>query len=210
MKLYGYWRSSAAYRVRIALNLKGLHADSIAINLADGAQSDPAYARINPHGRVPFLVDEAGHGLGQSLAIINHLDRLYPEPPLYPADSMARARVEAIALTIACDIHPLNNLKVLKYLKGPLGKTQADVDAWYRHWIVDGLAAVEAAADPDGPYLAGDQVTVADLCLVPQLYNARRFDTDLSAFPRLLAADARLCSLDAFAAAAPERQADAS
>jgi maleylpyruvate isomerase len=206
LQLSTFWRSSAAYRVRIALGLKGLPYDAVFINLAKGEQSAAAYRAQNPQGRVPFLQD-GDFGLGQSLAIIDYLDEVQPNPPLLPFDSKQKAEVRAFALAIACDIHPLNNLAVLKYLKDPLGQSQEAIDTWYRHWICEGFAALEPHVS--GPYVFGDTPSLADICLVPQLYNARRFNTDVSAFPKLAAADAHARAHPAFAAAAPEAQPDA-
>jgi maleylacetoacetate isomerase len=207
--LYGYWRSSAAYRVRIALGLKGLAYDHVAVNLLKGEQNGDAYGAKNPQGLVPFFVD-AGTGIGQSLAIIEYLDETHPQPALLPADPAWRAQARAMAMTVACDIHPINNLRVLKYLKNDLDRSQAEIDDWVRHWIAAGFAALErSAAASGGPYLCGAAVTIADICLVPQIYNARRVATDLSAFPTLLAVEERLQALPAFAAARPENQPDA-
>lgn len=210
--LYSYWRSSAAYRVRIALAVKGLDYDTRAINLLTGAQSGVGFTMLNPQGMVPYLID-GEVGLNQSLAIIEYLDEVYPAPPLLPADPVGRARVRAAALAIACDIHPLNNLRVLRYLKDPLGHDQEAVETWQRHWIETGFAALEeiaeAGARTAGAYLFGDAVTIADVCLVPQFVNARRVQADVARFPALSAIDARLNALPAFAAARPERQPDA-
>lgn len=210
-RLYGYWRSSAAYRVRIALNLKGVAYESVAVHLVKdgGQQRQESFRLLNPQKLVPVLMLDDGAALTQSLAIIEYLDEVLPEPRLLPADPLARARVRALSLSIACDIHPLNNLRVLQYLKAVLGHDQAAVDSWYRHWLTEGLAALEAQADPKGPYLCGDQVTMADLVLVPQLYNARRFKCDLGPYPRLQAVDASCAKLPAFEAARPENQPDA-
>jgi maleylpyruvate isomerase len=205
LSLYTFCRSSAAYRVRIALNLKGLDYKSVPVNLVRGEQNDAAFAARNPQGRIPFI-EHDGFGLGQSLAIIEYLDETHPSPQLVAGDAKQRARMRSFALTIACDVHPLNNLAVLNYLKGPMAQPQDAVDAWYRHWITLGLAALEA--DVRGPFVFGDMPSLADICLVPQMYNARRFHTDLSAFPKLVAADAHACSHEAFANAAPERQSD--
>src|SRR5689334_9744069 len=174
--LYDYWRSSAAYRVRIALNLKGVDYESRQVDLRDGAQRSDDYRKLNPQGLVPMLEIE-GHRLTQSVAIINYLDLKYPNQPLLPASAAERAHIVAMAMAIACDIHPLNNLRVLNYLKNELGHSQDEVDAWYRHWIGEGLPALEAQAAPRaGKFLFGDGPTGADVCLVPQLYNARRCD----------------------------------
>lgn len=207
--LYGYWRSSAAYRVRIALALKGLDYDHKGIDLRTGAQSGVGFKLLNPQGLVPYLID-GEVGLNQSLAIIEYLDETYPEPRLLPDDPVGRARVRAAALAIACDIHPVNNLRVLKYLKSPLGHEQADIDAWAQHWIETGFAALEEIAEGSkGPYLFGDTVTLADVCLVPQMYNARRVRAELSSFPRLVEIDKALNALPAVKKARPDSQPDA-
>lgn len=200
--LYDYWRSSASYRVRIALNLKGVDYDLREVNLLEGAQGGEENRARNPQGLVPTLAID-GHELTQSLAIIDYLDARYPEPALVPSDPAARSRALARALVIAADIHPLDNLRVLKYLKHELGHEQAAVDSWYRHWIVEGFAALEAQA-PESGVFGGDSPDLSDICLVPQMYNARRFETDLAPFPRLVRIDAALNALDAFAGAAPE------
>lgn len=207
--LYGYWRSSAAYRVRIALGLKGLPYDQAMVDLRIGEQSSPEFLAMNPQGLVPFLVD-GDNGLAQSLAIIEYLDEQYPDPPLIPGNALERARIRALAQVVACDIHPINNLRVLQYLRQQLGLDNDAVNAWAQHWIHAGFASLEhALRQSTGPFLAGSQITVADVCLVPQLYNARRVDTDLSAYPGLLALEERLQSVPAFDAARPERQPEA-
>ncbi|WP_310468021.1 maleylacetoacetate isomerase [Sphingomonas sp.] len=204
--LHDYYRSSAAYRVRIALNLKGVEYDRHSVNLAEGAQKSAEYRALNAHGLVPMLEID-GLKLTQSLSIIMYLASRFPDPPLLPEDPGDAAHVRGMALSIACDIHPLNNLRVLKYLKGELGHDQDAVDAWYRHWIEAGLAPLEAVAAPRaGAFLFGDAPTIADICLVPQLYNARRFDVPLEAYPTLLRADTNASEMDAFAAAHPDRQ----
>lgn len=203
LRLYDYWRSSAAYRVRIALNLKGVAYDAVPVSLVDGAQRDPAYIAKNPQGFVPML--EAGDvRLTQSMAIIDWLDATYPDPPFMPADPAARAAERAKAMVIAADIHPINNLRVLTYLKAELGHPQEDIDRWARHWIAQGFAALEAMADPDAPYLSGAAPGLADIFLIPQMANARRVATPLDAFPKLVAIDARATALDAFAKARPD------
>ena len=203
---YEYWRSSAAYRVRIALKLKGIDYESRQIDLREGEQNSPEYRAINPFGLVPML-DIGGHQLTQSLAIITYLDTRYPSRPLIPAMAAERAHVTAMALSIACDIHPLNNLRVLKYLKSEFGRSQEEVDNWYRHWISTGLPALEVQARAlSGAFLFGDNPTGADVCLVPQLYNARRFDVPLDDYPTLLRAEENANKLEAFAAAHPDRQ----
>jgi len=207
MKLYDYFRSSAAYRVRIALNLKGVASERASVHLRRGAQRAEDYLAMNPQGLVPALVTDSGDVLTQSLAIIEWLEESYPQPPLLPRDAPGRARVRALSLAIACDIHPLNNLRVLKYLSTELGLPQAERDTWYMHWIREGLPALEALAKPGaGRFLFGDQPTIADVCLVPQLYNARRYNVSLDDYPTLLRADENANKLDAFAAAHPDRQ----
>ena len=208
MKLHGYFRSSASYRVRIALNLKGLTAQHLAHHLRKGEQRDPAYLALNPQGLVPTLQD-ADAILTQSLAIIEWLDETYPEPPLLPQDALRRAKVRAFALAIACDVHPVQNLKVLARLR-QLGIAEEQVTEWAAWANREGLAACEALiANEPGPFCFGAAPTLADLCLVPQLANARRFGVDLQAFPRLLQAEAAARAIKAFADAAPERQPDA-
>ncbi len=204
--LHDYWRSSAAYRVRIALNLKGINYESRQVDLRNDEQKSADYRALNPQGLVPMLeIDE--HRLTQSLAIINYLDIRYPNPPLIPVAAAERAHVVAMAMAIACDIHPLNNLRVLKYLKNQLGHSQEEVDAWYVHWIDEGLPALEAMAKPQaGKFLFGDAPTGADICLVPQLYNARRFNVAIDAYPTLLRAEENANKLGPFAAAHPDRQ----
>jgi maleylpyruvate isomerase len=209
VQLHGYFRSSAAYRVRIALNLKGISVTHVPHHLRKGEQRDPDYLTLNPQGLVPTLTLDDGTQLTQSLAIIEWLDETHPEPPLLPADPLLRARVRAFAQAIACDIHPVQNLKVLTRLRGQ-GATADDVTAWAAWINAEGLAACERlAADEPGPFCFGAAPTLADLCLVPQLANARRFGVDVSAFPRLLVADTAARALPAFADAAPERQSDA-
>jgi maleylacetoacetate isomerase len=202
--LFDYFRSSASYRVRIALNLKGIAFELAPVNLLEGAQRDDAHRTRNPQGLVPVLEID-GTRLTQSLAMIDYLDATRPEPPLVPRDPALAAHVRALALTIACDIHPLNNLRVLKYLGGELGQPEDARNAWYRHWVREGLAALEAmAAERAGRFLAGDAPTLADICLVPQMYNARRFNVPVDDFPNLLRADAEANRLEAFAAAHPD------
>jgi len=211
MRLYTFWRSSAAYRVRIALHLKGLAFESVSKKLAQGEQRAADYLALNPQGLVP-TPDDDGRTLTQPLAIIEYLDETHPEPPLLPRDAPGRAAVRAFAQAIACDISPLNNLRVLNYLRGPLGLDEHGVTRWYRHWIVTGFAALEPLAarhSRDRRHCYGESPTLADVCLVPQVYNARRFDCDLSPFPTLVAISAALEALPAFAAARPEAQPDA-
>jgi maleylacetoacetate isomerase len=204
--LHDYYRSSAAYRVRIALNLKGIEYQSRMVNLAAGEQTSERYRALNPQSFVPMLQMD-GRQLTQSLAIIGYLDQRHPVPPLLPSTAGARAHVLAMALTIACDIHPLNNLRVLEYLSGELAVAQDQRNAWYRHWVSEGLAALEAmAASGAGEFLAGDAPTMADVCLIPQLYNARRFKVPLQDYPTLLRADANANALEPFASAHPDRQ----
>ena len=204
--LYDYFRSSAAYRVRIALNLKRVEYESRQVDLRDDEQKSEEYRELNPQGLVPMLEID-GHRLTQSLAIINYLDLRFPISPLIPAAAAERAHVVAMAMTIACDIHPLNNLRVLKYLKHELGHSQEEVDRWYAHWIREGLPALEAMAKPKaGKFLFGDAPTGADVCLVPQLYNARRFNVPIGDWPTLLRAEENANALDAFAAAHPDKQ----
>ena len=204
--LYDYWRSSAAYRVRIALNLKGVDYESRQVDLRADEQKSGEYRALNPQGLVPMLEID-GHRLTQSVAIINYLDLKYGIQPLLPASAAERAHVVAMAMAVACDIHPLNNLRVLKYLKNELGHSQDEIDAWYVHWIAEGLPALEAMAAPRaGKFLFGDAPTGADVCLIPQLYNARRFDVPLDDYPTLLRADENANQLEAFAAAHPDRQ----
>ena len=202
--LYDYFRSSASYRVRIALNLKGLAYDSVPVSLLDNAQRAPEYLSKNPQGLVPALLD-GEQLLTQSLAICEYLEETYPQPALLPNDAIGRARVRALALSIACDIHPLNNLRVLRRLEAQFAADQAGKDAWYQHWIQSGFEAFEQQIQSThGQYCFGDTVTLADLALVPQVYNARRFNCDLSAYPTMLAIEQRYLALDAFARATPE------
>ena len=203
IKLYGYWRSSAAYRVRIALALKGLAYEPVEVNLVAGEQRDAAFRAHNPQGLVPALAID-GAVIGQSLAIIDYLEALYPDPPLVPRDPLARAQVLAQALVIAADIHPITNLRVLNRLADQFGADQPAKDEWYRHWIAEGFTALEDMAG-DGPFLGGDAPNLADVCLVPQMYNARRFTLPLDAYPKLVAADAAAQAIPAIAAVAPER-----
>ena len=211
MKLYGYWRSSAAYRVRIALNLKGLVVEEEYIHLQRNDQRSDDYLALNPQGLVPTLI----HGdvrLSQSLAILEYLDEIHPKPALLPADPPGRARVRQLAQVVACDIHPVDNLKVLKFLTGEMGVTDEGRLTWYRHWVEQGFEGLEgllANHVATGKFCHGDQPGLADLCLVPQLYNARRFDVDLSSYPTLLRINQACSDLPAFAKATPERQADA-
>jgi len=213
MKLHTYFRSSAAFRVRIALNLKGLPYEAVPVHLLrhGGQQHQPAYRALNPMGGVPVLQDGA-LVLTQSLAIIEYLEEVHPQPALLPATPAERARVRALAQAIACDIHPVNNLRVLQYLKGPLGHTQDEVDAWYRHWVGLGLAAVEqllANHPQTGRFCHGDTPGLADCCLLPQVFNARRYQCSLDALPTLQRIAAACETHPAFAAALPANQPDA-
>jgi maleylpyruvate isomerase len=214
MKLYSYFRSSASYRVRIALNLKNLPYEYVPVHLLrdGGEQLKPAYRSLNQDGIVPTLVDDEQHVLQQSLAIIEYLDETHPEPPLLPGSAADRAHVRSIALQIACEIHPLDNLRVLKYLKHTLGVDEAAKDAWYRHWIESGFATLETrlVADPrTGKLCFGDSPTLADLCLIPQIFNAERFKIDTTRYPTLQRIYDHAMQIDAFARAAPGVQPDA-
>ena len=203
IRLYDYWRSSAAYRVRIALNLKGVAYEAIDTSLLHGEQRAPDYVARNPQGLVPML--EVGElRLTQSLAIIDWLDATYAEPRLIPSSPEARAAELAKAMVIAADIHPINNLRILKYLKNELGQAQDTIDQWARHWIIEGFTALEAMAEAGQPFLSGDAPGLADVFLVPQMANARRVATPLEAFPKLVAIDARATALDPFAHAHPD------
>lgn len=203
IRLHDYWRSSAAYRVRIALNLKRVAYECVPVDLVAGAQRDAANRAANSQGLIPVLVVD-GVPLTQSLAIIDWLDSTHSEPRLVPADPLARAQALARALLIAADIHPIDNLRVLKRLESQFGADQTAKDAWYRHWVVEGLDALEAMAG-GGRFLGGDAPDISDVCLVPQMYNARRFAVPLDAYPKLVAADAAAAALPAFAAAHPDR-----
>lgn len=213
LRLYSYWRSSAAYRVRIGLNLKGLAYDTVPVHLVldGGQQHSEAYRDLNPQALVPTLC----HGqrrLTQSLAILEYLDEVWPEPALLPATARERQRVRALALLVACDIHPLNNLRVLQYFEREWGVPQPERDGWVRHWIEDGFRAVEAllADHPStGDFCEGETPTLADCCLVPQVYNARRFGVDLAAYPTIRRIEAACLALPAVIAARPEHQPDA-
>lgn len=206
--LYGYFRSSAAYRVRIALNLKGLSAQHRFVHLRKGEQSSPEFRKLNPAGLVPHFVEDGFH-LAQSLAIIEYLDETHPQPPLLPKDPRQRAIVREIALAVAADIHPIGNLRVLNRLAA-MGIDEAGRGDWSKHWITEGFAAIEARlAQLPGPFALGDAPTLADICIVPQVFNARRFGVDLQPYPRIRGLDEAAAALDAFAEAAPGRQPDA-
>lgn len=203
VRLYDYFRSSASYRVRIALNLKGIAYETVATNIVKGEQNAADFITKNPQAFVPMLEID-GLELTQSLAIIDYLDATHHEPPLMPRDAAARSKVLAMALVIACDIHPLNNLRVLRYLDDGLGVAQAKRDDWYRNWVTEGFTALEKLATGSGAFLSGATPGVADICLVPQMYNARRLNVDLSPFPTLVRIDAGACTLPAFRNAHPD------
>jgi maleylacetoacetate isomerase len=207
VKLYTYFRSSAAYRVRIALNLKGVAYDSVSINLLTGEQREEGYRAINPQGRVPSL-DIGVATLIQSPAILEYLDECYPEPPLLPVGAVNRAKVRAVSSLIGCDIHPLNNSGTIAYLKKRLGHDQATADEWYAHWVREGFDAIERLIEP-GPYAFGSRITLADVYLVPQVFNARRFNVSLDSYPKIAAVDAACAGHKAFQDAAPASQPDA-
>ena len=211
MKLYTYFRSSAAYRVRIALALKGLSYESVPKSLPGNEQRRPAYRSLNPQGLIPALAIDSTV-LPQSLAIIEYLDECHPAVPFLPPDPLSRAHVRSMALSIACDLHPLNNLRVLNYLRKDLGQDKGAIHAWYLHWIDEGFAGLESQVrrfSTARRHCFGDAISLADICLVPQMYNARRFGADLSPFPTLCSISTHLESQPAFAAARPETQPDA-
>jgi maleylacetoacetate isomerase len=211
MQLYSFFNSSTSYRVRIALALKGLDHTYRPVNIRVGAHRDPAYvADVNLSALVPAIVTEDGQSLGQSLAIIDYLDARYPEPRLIPADPQERARVLELSMLVACDIHPVNNLRILKYLQDELGVTAAQKDAWYKHWVAEGLAAVERllVRHGRGPFCFGATPSLADCCLIPQIANAERMGCTFEAYPRTMAVYAHATAEPAFAAAAPKRQPD--
>ncbi len=211
MILHDYWRSSAAFRVRIGLRLKGLEAERRFVHLARGEQRAPAYLERNPQGFVPLLED-GPRSLTQSLAILEYLEETNPRPPILPADPAGRAWVRAVALAVACDIHPLNNLRVLQYLKRELGADEAARDRWYAHWVAEGLAPIEAmlASRPgSGPFCLGAEPTIADICLVPQVFNARRYRVPLDPYPRIRAVTDACLERPAFDLAQPAKQPDA-
>jgi maleylpyruvate isomerase len=211
VKLYTYFRSSAAFRVRIALNLKGLAYESAFVHLPKGEHRDPSYARLNRQGLLPTL-DDGGVLLNQSLAIIEYLEETRPTPALLPKDPVARARVRSLALLVACEIHPLNNLRTLQHLKRALGQDEEQIKLWYRHWIAEGLTKLEAElaqTKGTGRYCHGDSPTMADCCLVPQLFNAKRYDSDLAPYPTVTRVFEACMKLEAFERAQPSKQADA-
>ena len=212
MKLYTFFRSSAAFRVRIALNLKGLAYEAQPVSLPKGDHRRPEYARVNPQGLVPMLELDDGTRLNQSLAIIEFLDEKYPRPPLVPKDALGRARVRSLALLIACEIHPLNNLRALNYLRKDLGLLEEQVNTWYRHWIAEGFAMIEgflAREKKHGKHVYRDQVTMADCCLVPQIFNAKRYKSDLAPYPTAMRVFEQCMKLEAFDRAQPSKQPDA-
>ena len=218
MKLHGYFRSSAAYRVRIALNLKGVAHEQAFVHLVRGEHRAEGYRALNPQGRVPTLETDQGAVLVQSPAILEWIEETWPEPTLLPGDALARARIREVCAVIGCDIHPLNNLSTMTWLKQRLGADEAAVSTWYAHWVTEGFAAVEAmlsrgsapsGPSPSRPFAFGETPTLADLYIVPQVFNARRFSVPLEAFPKIRAVDEACRALPAFAAAAPENQPDA-
>jgi maleylpyruvate isomerase len=210
MKLYSYFRSSAAYRVRIALNLKGIAYETLPVHLVkDGGHNRrPEYRAVNPQMRVPALVLDSSEVLIQSPAIIEYLDETYPDPPFLPKDPVARAKARALAYIVACDIHPLNNTSPLRYLKRAMHQEQAAIDTWYHHWVTEGFEAIEDLLAP-GPYCCGSTITMADIFLVPQVNNARRLKVPLDKFRKIVAVEAACLEVPAFARARPENQPDA-
>jgi maleylacetoacetate isomerase len=210
MKLYGYFRSSAAFRVRIALNLKGLTVEHVPVHLLKegGEQKRDPYGSLNPQMLVPALALDDGSVLTQSLAIIEYLETIWPHPRVIPADPIQAARARAVAQAVACDIHPLNNLRVLNYLTSELGTPKEAVAAWYKHWIEQGFDAIERLIEAN-PFCFGNTATIADICLIPQIFNARRYDMDIARFPKIARVEAHCLDMPAFAAAAPDRQPDA-
>ncbi|MSP96317.1 MAG: maleylacetoacetate isomerase [Betaproteobacteria bacterium] len=211
MKLFTYFRSSAAFRVRIAMNLKGLAYEPVFVHLAKSEHLMPAYGALNPQALLPAL-DEGGRLLTQSLAILEFLDETHPVPPLLPKDPFERARVRSLAMLVACEIHPVNNLRVLRHLKRALGQNDEQINAWYRHWIADGLAKLEAEfanSGRSGKFCHGDSPTIADCCLVPQIFNAQRYECDMAAYPATMRVFAACMQLEAFDRAQPSKQPDA-
>jgi maleylacetoacetate isomerase/maleylpyruvate isomerase len=210
MKLYTQFRSSASFRVRIALNLKGLAYEPAPLALARGEHREAAYGNVNPQQLVPALVDD-GHVLTQSLAIIEYLEEKQPQPPLLPRDALGRARVRSLSLLVACEIHPLNNLRVLNYLRASLAQSEEGVTSWYRHWIAEGLGKLEQelARPGTGGFAHGDTPTMADCCLVPQIFNARRYQCDTAPYPAVMRVFERCMQLEAFQRAQPSQQPDA-
>jgi maleylacetoacetate isomerase len=210
VKLYTYFRSSAAFRVRIALNLKGIAYQPVFIHLAKGEHRAADYAKVNPQALLPTLELDDGTRLNQSLAIIEYLDETHPQKPLVPKDAQERARVRSLSYLIASEIHPLNNLRVLQHLKRALSQSEDQVNAWYRHWIADGLAKLEAElASNQGKFCHGDTPTMADCCLVPQIFNAKRYQSDLAPYPQTMRVFEACMQLEAFDRAQPSKQPDA-
>jgi len=210
VKLYTYFRSSAAFRVRIALNLKALAYEPAFVHLAKGEHRQPAFTAVNPQGLLPALAVDGAH-LAQSIAIMEYLEEAHPQPPLLPKHPLERARVRSLSLIVACEIHPLNNPRVLKYVKNTLGRSQEEIDAWYRHWIADGLAKLEAELGRPGTerHCHGDAPSMADCCLVPQIFNAQRFACDLKPYPTVMRVFDACMRLEAFDRAQPSKQPDA-
>lgn len=212
MKLYTFFRGSSPFRVRIALNLKGLAYEPVFVHLGKGEQRKLPYAAVNPQSLVPALVLDDGHVLTQSLAIIEYLDETFPKPRLIPEDALGRARVRALSLIVACEIHPLNNARTLAHLRKAMNQTDEQVNAWYRHWVADGLAKVEASLahfPGSGRFCHGDAPTMADCCLVPQVFNAKRFDCDTEPYPTVMRIFDECMRLEAFDRAQPAKQPDA-
>ena len=211
MKLYTYFRSSAAFRVRIALNLKGLRYEPVFVHLAKGEHRQPDYVKVNPQALLPTLELDDGTRLTQSLAIMEWLEEKHPAPALLPKDALARARVRSLAYLVACEIHPLNNLRVLQHLKRALGQSQEQIDNWYRHWIGDGLAKLEAdlARPGTGKFCHGDAPSLADCCLVPQIFNAKRYNSELTPYPATMRVFENCMKLESFDRAQPAKQPDA-
>lgn len=210
MKLYTYFRSSAAFRVRIALNLKGIAYEPMFVHLAKGEHRAPAYTKVNPQALLPTLELDDGTRIHQSLAIIEYLDETHPAKPLVPEDALGKARVRSLSYLIASEIHPLNNLRVLQHLKRALGQSEDQVNAWYRHWIADGLAKLEAElASNKGRFCHGEAPTMADCCLVPQIFNAKRYQSDLAPYPQTMRVFEACMQLEAFDRAQPSKQPDA-
>jgi maleylacetoacetate isomerase len=210
VKLYTYFRSSAAFRVRIALNLKGLGYEPVFVHLAKGEHRKPEYAKVNPQALVPTLELDDGTRLNQSLAIIEYLDETHPQKPLVPKDPLGRARVRSLSYLVASEIHPLNNLRVLQHLKRALGQSEEQVNAWYRHWIADGLAKLEEELKGEtGKYCYGETPSMADCCLVPQIFNAKRYQSDLAPYPTVMRIFDACMKLEAFDRAQPSKQPDA-
>jgi maleylacetoacetate isomerase len=208
VKLYTYFRSSAAFRVRIALNLKGLAYEPVFVHLAKGQHRERQYTEVNPQGLLPTLELDDGTRLVQSLAIIEWLDEKHPSPPLIPKESLARARVRSLSYLVASEIHPLNNLRVLQHLKRVLGQSQDEIDAWYRHWVADGLQKLEAEMTTSR-FCHGDSPTMADCCLVPQIFNAKRYNSALAPYPKTMRVFENCMKLEAFDRAQPSKQPDA-